>query len=261
MPNNSLNVKHANRLSKLLDKIQRRLGLMVIKLPDELDKESWKTIIEEDSIPVFSRFFPHEVVTIIDNNCRKDGWFFIDRDLPEGSTILGVKDIEWQTYRNQANLSNVGFGGFQNWDFIASEYGIDDIAFSQMRANYMSLFNLGIYIEFQPPNKIKLVSVNGSLVSNFRPFPIAVFLHHPINLSTISPTMFNTFEDLCTADVANYLYDNLKYYDGIDTVFGNIDLKLDKIQDWANKRENIIDKLNESYVSTANENQLIMMTV
>ena len=261
MPGNSRNVVHANRMTKLLDKIERRLGLMVIELPDKIGKDMWHEIIEDDSIPVFSRFFPYKVTTIIDNNCRKDGWFFIDRDLPDGTVILGVRDIDFQAYRNQANMSNVGFGGFQNYSFIAADYDVEDIAMSQMRADYMSLFNLGIYIEWVPPNKIKLVSVNGSLVSNFRPFPIDVFIQHQPNLSTISPTMMNIFEDLCTADVATFLYNQLKYFDNLDTVFAQIDLKLDIIQDWMNKRSDIVEKLDESHVSTANENQSLIFTV
>ena len=67
--------------------------------------------------------------------------------------------------------------------------------------------------------------------------------------------MMTTFEKLAMCDVATMLYNNLKYYDGMDTGFGNLDLKLDLLQDYANKREDVIEKLDAEHTSTANENQ------
>ena len=88
-----------NQMTLLLNKIERRLGLLVLNLPESISKDTWHTIIEEDTIPTFSRYFPYKITTIIDNTCEKDGFFFIDKDVPEGCKILGVKDIDWQAYR------------------------------------------------------------------------------------------------------------------------------------------------------------------
>ena len=49
--------------------------------------------------------------------------------------------------------------------------------------------------------------------------------------------------------------------DGTDTVFATLDLKLDVVQEWYNKRDDIINELKEAHVSTANEYQPIIMTV
>ena len=135
------------------------------------------------------------------------------------------------------------------------------MAFSQVAADYLSLFNLGIYIEFEYPNKIKLVSVNGSPVSRYRPFPLQVFIEHPANLMTISPTMMETFEKLAQADIATMIYQQLKYYDNIETVYTNLDLKLDDLRSWSEKREDIVRELDEAHVSTANEFGSLIMTV
>ena len=61
-------------------------------------------------------------------------------------------------------------------------------------------------------------------------------------------------EKLCTADIANFLYMNLRFYDGIDTAYINIDLKLSELQDAAGKRENVIEELENAYVTPANDN-------
>lgn len=251
--------KSPNRMTLLLNKIERRLTLG-LRLPEELSKDSWVQIIEEDTIPEFSRYFPHKIVTIIDNNCCKDGYYFVDKNLPEGSVIIGVKDIDWEAYRCDPRYDRYGIN-FGTYDFISRDYAVDDVAFSQMSADFMSLFNLGIYIDFEYPNKIKLQSVNGSPVSRYRPFPLAVFVQHPSNLMTISPTMMKEFEDLATSDVANVLYENLKWYDGTDTVYQNLDLKLQGIENWKNKRDEIIQRLDEAHTTTANENQPIILTV
>ena len=252
--------KSPNQMTLLLNKIQRRLGLITLELPDKIGKDSWHTIIEEDTIPTFSRYFPYKITTIIDNTCEKDGFFFIDKDVPEGCKILGVKDIDWQAYRVDPRFDRYGIN-FSTYDFISRDYGIDDVAFSQMSADYLSLFNLGIYIEFEYPNKIRLVSVNGSPVSRYRPFPLQIFIEHPSNLMTISPTMMESFEQLAQADIATFLYQQLKYYDNQDTVYMQLDLKLETLQEWANKRDDIVRQLDEAHTTTANEAGSLIMTV
>lgn len=253
-------VRPGNQMTQLLDKIERRLGLRTFPLPEKINKSSWHTVIEEDTIPTFSRYFPYKITVVIDNTCEKDGFYFIDKDLPDGTKILGVKDIDWQAYRCDPRYDRYGIN-FATYDFISKDYCLDDVAFSQMSADFLSLFNLGIYIEFEYPNKIKLVSVNGSPVSRFRPFPLQVYIEHPANLMTISPTMMETFEKLAMCDVATMLYQELKYYDNAETVFANIDLKLDDLRSWSEKREDLVRELDEAHTSTANENQNLIMTV
>ena len=250
-----------NEMTKLLNKAERRLGLSVIKLPEQLAKDKWADIVREDTLPTYSRYFPYMHVTVIDVRYHdENGFFYIDRDLPEGTKIIGVKDIDWSSYRADSGIikNNINYG---TWDFAAAEYGAADIAMSQARTDYCSLFNLGIYIEEVPPNKIKLVSVNGSPVNQYSNFPIAVFIEQPDNLLGISPTMMETFEKLAFSDIATFLYNNLKYYDGTDTVFATLDLKLDLLNEWANKRDDIVNQLDEAHVSTANANQTMIMCV
>lgn len=249
-----------NQMTLLLNKIERRLGLKVLNLPEDLAKDKWCEIIEEDTIPEFSRYFPYKITTIIDNTIMKDGFYFIDKCVPEGVKILGVGDVDWNAYRCDPRYDRYGIN-FSTNDFISSDYALEDIAFTQASADLMSLFNLGIYLEFLPPNKIKLVSVNGAPVSRYRPFPLEIFVEHPKSLMTISPTMMRSFEQLAISDVATFLYQNLKYYDGTDTVFSNIDLKLGTLEDWANKREDIVNALDEAHVSAANDGQHLIMTI
>ena len=62
-------------------------------------------------------------------------------------------------------------------------------------------------------------------------------------------------------DIAGWLYGELKYFDQLDTVLSTIDLKMDELREYRDRRENVIDKIRESYVSAGNDNQPIMYTV
>jgi hypothetical protein len=139
---------------------------------------------------------------------------------------------------------------------------MDDVMLLQTRANMTSMFNNQIYVDFQLPNKVKLSPVCGAEISrSVRNFPLDVYVTHPTNLMTISPTQFETFEKLAIADVAGMLYEYLEHYDGIETVFANVDLKLDSLATKAGMREEIIQKLEESYVNPANVNQPMIICV
>ena len=70
-----------------------------------------------------------------------------------------------------------------------------------------------------------------------------------------------TFEALAQADIAQFLYRYLKYYDQLQTVYATIDLKLQDLETEANKREEVINYIKESYVSASNANQPLMYTV
>ncbi len=249
-----------NQMTLLLNRIERQLGLSVLPLPDGLKKDDWARIIVEDTIPTFSQYFPYEVITLVDPKLCKDGYAFIDQDLPEGARILGVRDISWESYRTDPRLDRYGMNVFSQ-DFLAKEYAVDDVALTVTGNDLMSLFNLGIYIEFLYPNKIKLVSVNGFPISQCRPFPLKVLIEHLPNLASLSPTYMETFTKLAKADVALAIYNVLKYYDNMDTAYANLSLQLDTIQEAANSRPDIIRELDEAHVSTANEHSPMIMTI
>jgi aspartyl-tRNA synthetase len=69
------------------------------------------------------------------------------------------------------------------------------------------------------------------------------------------------FENLATSDVANMLVAYLSHYEGLETVFASVDLKLSYIERWADRREEFVQQLKDGYVSPANENQPILYTV
>ena len=69
------------------------------------------------------------------------------------------------------------------------------------------------------------------------------------------------FEQLAQADVAGFLVNNLKYWDGFETVFSTIDLKMSNLESEYGKRDGVIDYLESNYVSANNKAILLIMTV
>lgn len=253
----------ANRMTDLLNKIERRLGTKQLNLPEYLKKDKWaKDVIENETLDTFSRYFPNSMkINLTAAHRNKQGYYLLDEFIPDSVTIIGVRDIDWSIFSKDsiAVQQATGYGMF---DYMSSMYSLDDIALMQMRADTMSLFNNQIFVEYKPPNMVKLSTVTGADVGKAIPsFPVEVLIKHASNLMTIPPTMMEIFEELAEADVARFLYENLKYYDGIETVYANIDMKINDLEGKASKRDDIVQRLDESHVSAANTHQPLMFTV
>lgn len=256
-----------NRMNILLNKIERRLGTKPLMLPEDISKDKWvdETIIP-DTLLTFSRYFPHMVRINIDTNDKtnkKDGYYVIDTALVGGAEILGVKDIAWDVYgRADGGLAQQSGIGYYDYLSAYNNYSMDDVMLLQARADMTSIFNNSIFVDFKYPNRVRLQSVtHGDITGGLGTIPLDLFVVHPPNLMTISPTMMEVFENLATADVASFLVSYLQHYDGLETVFAGVDLKLSSLENWAGRREEYISQLKESYVSSSNENQPLMYCV
>ena len=253
----------SNKMSNLLDKIERRLGTKPLNLPDYLSKDHWADeVIANETLDTFSRYFPNQMRVILDKSMRVgNGWYVIDSLVDDSIEILGVRDIDWPSLSQDA-LAQHEAQGYGIYSVLPTDYSYDDIAAIQMRADITSIFLNQIFIDFQPPNRIRLTSVYDTDVSKgLKSYPIDLFIKHSTNLMTIPPTMMETFEGLAQSDVAKFLYENLKYYDGLETVYANMDLKLDQLENEANKRDDIVEKLDEAHVTAANKNQPFILCV
>ena len=252
----------ANRMTNLLNKIERRLGTKMLNLPDAISKDVWANeVIAVDTLDTFSRYFPHKMLYLLSKHNKKNGYYIIDEDICKSIDIIGAGDIDWHEFSSKSPAYQFG-GGFGTFDMLSTSYDAEDIMMTQMIADHVSLFSNGIYVEYIPPNRIKLNAIIENDVIDFmQAIPIALFVKHAPNLMTIAPTKMEFLEKLATADVASFLYENLKYYDGLDTVFASTDLKLDELRSKGEAREEIVQKLEETYVSAANTNQPIMYTI
>lgn len=245
-----------NQMAKLVNKIERRLGTRPLNLPTsdpDLSKNYWPTVIREESLPTFSRYFPYKFPYIVNRNTpRKDGYYLIDESIVGGLSIIGIKDMDWQSFSSDSMIQQSNKGYYLPNQY---QYSLDDVALAQVTLDVGSLFNNGLFIEYQAPNKFKVVnSMSVDVGTNLNNFKVDIFIEHN-DIITIAPTKMETFEKLAIADVASFLFEELKYYNELEMVFANTDMKLSDLENKANTRDDIVAKLEESYVSCANENQ------
>lgn len=260
---------NANDMTLLLNKINRRLGMepLLPHLPEYCKMDKWGEVVQQDTLVTFSRYYPNKLRMIInDDTCYKKKengttWYYIKDEILKDTKLLGVEDIDWQDYTtNNSSLGATSLGGGYYYPSYACPLAtFESIVGLQLNADFSSLYNRGIVIDFEYPNRFALKGM-GNTDYDLNSFVLMLLVEHR-SLSTISPTMMETFEDLAQADIANYLYKNLRYFDGLETAYISIDLKLSELQDEANKRDNVIDTLKDSYVSTSNSNIPYIWTV
>ena len=253
-------VGYSNNMTNLLNKIERRLGTKPLNLPDDISKDKWAEVIISDTLVTFSRYYPAAVKYQLGPKDKKNGYYYLDEDLIGGLKILGIRDISWEDFAEDS-FGIQESAGYGIYNFLGASYDVSDIGFVQMRADHMSLFNNGVYPIFEPPNRVRLQSATTQDITGFRSFHIWILVEHNANLTTISPTQMETFEQLAQADIAQFLYRYLKYYDQLQTVYATIDLKLQDLETEAAKRDEVINYIKDSYVSASNANQPIMWTI
>ena len=250
----------ANSMTKLLNLIERRLGTDVLGLPESMSKDKWATeVICNETLDVFSRYFPRKIPYTLCIENKKDDYWLIDESICNSVDIIGAGDIRWHDWSSQ--YIGLLFGGTHTFDLMSAGIDFETYADVIQMADHVSLYSNGMYIEYEPPNKIYLrVVVAQSFLTNFQRIPIDLFVKHAPNLKTIEPTKMNIFENLATADVANFLFEKLKYFDQEQLTFGNLDLKLQSLEETARSRQDIINTLESSYISAANRSMPILIT-
>lgn len=258
----------ANNLTQMFMRFKRDLHLSVLypRLPEQLKMEHWTDSLD-DSLLTFSRYFPRKCRFVVDK-CTCDyrreygkDVFYIKDELLDSLVVLGVQDIDWTdtTTDNMGMTSQVFPGGI----YVPRRGGIvgmeEMLVSQQLTSDLTSLFNDNIFLDFEEPNKIIPSRAGGGYIGQSS-FVVNLLVKHP-SIVTISPTKMETFEALAKADLANFLYGELKYFDNLDTSYLKIELILDHLQSVADSRKEIVDTLENSYVSTANDNIPIMLTI
>lgn len=256
-----------NKMTKLLNKIERHLGTKPLNLPEEYSKDAWAyKVIAEDTMDTFCRYFPNKMTLKVGKDVRKmnpndRGWYIIDEHIMDGIEILGAQDVDWNALSMDSTAMQLS-GGFGVYGALPQDYSMEDVMMVQQRANISSIVNYVVIAEYRPPNMVKITGCYGQEITRLNNgFPLNVLIKHSLNLMTIAPTKMEMFEQLAEADVARYIYEYLKYFEGIEGNGGSFDLKLSELESKASKREDLVTELKESYISFANKNQPMIFTI
>lgn len=256
-----------NNISRIIDKISNRLGieLLMDKLPRNIDKYKWVDIIQNEVLDLYSRAYPHLIK--YDFNPTRDynpktGTYTVNKEFLDKSSIvlLGVKGFSKEQRSTGLFPSGLIYDRYANnnlYPDCCSGYngGIDTSLNLSMAMTQMSYFKDPLIVDFYPPNSFRITNIDYTDMLNNRIVEIELLTIHPKSLFTLSQTQLTLFENLATAKIAEFLYGNLKYYEGIESGYQAIDLKLDTIQEWMGRSEDIINQIYETFVSLSNKNQ------
>lgn len=261
----------ANDMTALMTRIfEDELGLILLEphLPEKFNRDSCAKKIRSKTMETFSRYLPNQLkIQINDDTCykKRDGsnvmWYYIkDEVIDPRLHLMGITDLDWMdtSARNSGLSTGIG-NGYYAYDVPCITGTLESIVGLQLNADFASLYNRQIWVDFEYPTRFALKGL-GNISYDLNSFILKLLVNH-IDLSTISPTKMEIFTELAICDIAQYLYMNLRYIDGLETAYVNLDLKLGELQERASQRPQVIEELKNANTSAANDNCPIIWSI
>lgn len=266
-------MNYSNKMSDIIKVVSNRLGTenIMSSLPRNIDKYKWVELIQTDILKLYSTYFPHLIIYDLDVKAdynQKNDAYTINKDFIKNNNIeiIGIKGFDHRDVYNNHGFLPGGLvlapefyhgGMLSQCELKNPAMGLPnqllDVAIS---INESGLVKDPILFDFISPSSVRITNkIHQDIVKYYSNIKIELLVVHPKSLYTLSTSQLLLFKDLCTAKIAEFLYGYLKYYDGIESGYQTIDLKLDSIQDWKDRLDSIIEKIEESYISVSNKNE------
>ena len=182
--------------------------------------------LDQETLPTLSIYLPwmHDVKVEVER----------DQIFPDRPGIYQLRTTERLLGINRLRE---GVGSFGSFPYDPMLFG--DTLDRQLVVDRQSATELAITWEFQAPNVVEIFPKGLT-------FPELWFeckCVHPTHLRTIPPTAREVLRDLFLADLAADVLSVRQYFQSMQSVFGELNLNLDRLQTQADRRQEIIDKL------------------
>ena len=222
----------------ILNRARSFLGQNVTGQVDFKD-EDILACLDQETLPTLSIYLPHyqdfPVDTTADRLNGQEGVFQIRAP---GERLLGV------------NRVREGIAAFGSMMYDPMLFG--DMLDRQLVADRQSASELTVTWDFRPPNIVELFP---KALQYSQIYVECKCVHHT-HLRTIPPTAREILRELFLADLAIDVLSVRQYFQNIQSVFGEINLHLDRLQQQADKREAIVEKLEQKQFKTAHARRL-----
>lgn len=230
--------------SHLLKRIKMALGTYSIKLPVE-DKDIFADVIQDNTIPVFSTYVPYKYSMIGDlNEMRVNDRYKVDDSslvsndyqlpniFPEQECI-GINNIRPYIEYN-GMMMTASYETIDSYQVLATGQGL---------ANLSSAMIPPQTFEFIPPNGFRIYN---QVLYNNKVWLDLAYTHSP-ELNTIPLTARESFFQLALLDTKMYLWNQMKYYVGLQTAIGQLDLKIDSWENAESERKDLLNSWDDTY--------------
>ena len=222
----------------ILNRARSFLGQNVTGQVDFND-EDILNCLDQETLPTLSIYLPHyqdfEVDTVKDRVGGHDGVYQIKAP---GERLLGVNRIR------------EGIAAYGSMMYDPMLFG--DVLDRQLVADRQSATELSVTWDFRPPNIIELFPK----ALQYSQIYVECKCVHPTHCRTVPPTAREILRELFLADLAIDVMSVRSYFQNIQSVFGELNLNLERLQQQADKRESIIEKLESKQHKSAHARRL-----
>lgn len=252
-------------MDQLIYRTKIALKLNAIKLVEGCDVDSWPDHIAMTSLDTWSTNFKLKKTILLDKNNMKDtkdGWYTIDSKAIPGEALVGIKDINWELFANSSLPGGVICPTFNR---VSGGTGniFEDVMAQAAATSLGSISSKNtIYVDFEAPNRVKFGSaISSTLQPMLNMIPLDVYVKHPINLSTISPTMFHLFRELVYCDIAELILSYMEGFDNVENPLTTSKLNLDGVREWAQKKDAVLEEISRNLISASNKDEPMIICV
>lgn len=234
--------------AELLTDIKMDMGIYCIQLPLS-DLDLYKYVIVKKTLPTYSVYNPWrypitidlEHIRINDRQCAEDGRVesnmyrippVVD-SMRNDIRILGIESLYPCQYVNGMYLTP-SYSTIEAYQALAIGQGLADLSSTMIPP---------LTFEFLPPNRFRIYN---TIIYNNRVDMVLQLTHTP-ELYSIPETSRESFYELALLDVKMFVYNNLKYFNGMETAIGRLDLKIDQWESAEQDRKELLNEWSNTY--------------
>ena len=236
----------------LLKKIKRRLGVRVLKL--SLTDEELLDIITGETLDTFSIYVPYVFKDFITKKDRVPGTvnsYFLDDCLKRHHDVqcIGIYDVNLGdgTSLREAAMLGIYEGSSvpvpRHSQYLGG-FSLENAMLSGALADITSAFEFAREVFFfEAPNRITITRHEVDDIAQ-----VTFQAKHPKDLSTIAITYEEEFFKLAMLNIKIALYNEMKYYNEMDTTFGGARLMIDEWSSAEENRESLLKEWDDKYI-------------
>jgi hypothetical protein len=236
-------------INEIVNNIKSRLGASHRKL--ELDDRELVQLLQNETLHTLSIYNPFFLEYSLPANLNKVDGSNNTFNLPEeieGFRTIGVENV----FLNQTSIMT-GNG---------MAYGILGNNIGALMSSYMdSKMINGLQALMLPPDTFRFIPPNILRIFNNYPqsnYMVIIKTTHRKDFSTFPYGLRETIMKLALADVANDLLGIRGYFQSIGSTFADINLNLDLLNNWADKRDDIIESLRKNQLKNTGTRKIYM---
>lgn len=221
--------------------LRSKLGALVQTL--ELSDQEMMRVIEQETLPTFSKYFPFlPMVTLT------------DKDKIDGNYMQYRLPNEWNlqilSVHNWFSMAEGKFG--TGWIAPILTNPID----SQIVQDRYSMYTTPLVVTFYPPNRVE---INQNFYHASEYLTIQFKAVHPNHMKSIDPNLRDEFLQLAFYDVCIKLYPLRHRFNTISTAYASLEPFTEILDNAASERAQLIERWERAYLFSGNTKKVWIM--